>query len=106
MGKRQHQKDKLYLTYNEWTTLYGGKKGGSREVKLFGDFPFDHCCVSLQQPFENPYCDREGNIFELEAILGFLKKYKINPVSGKPLDSKSLIKLNFYKKCPQDDPTS
>uniref|UniRef100_A0A1B6I137 RING-type E3 ubiquitin-protein ligase PPIL2 n=1 Tax=Homalodisca liturata TaxID=320908 RepID=A0A1B6I137_9HEMI len=95
MGKRQHQKDKLYLTYNEWTTLYGGKKAGP-EKSNFRRLPFDHCCVSLQ-PFENPYCDREGNIFELEAILGFLKKYKINPVSGKPLDSKSLIKLNFHK---------
>ncbi|XP_054258286.1 RING-type E3 ubiquitin-protein ligase PPIL2-like [Macrosteles quadrilineatus] len=95
MGKRQHQKDKLYLTYTEWTTLYGGKKEGP-EKSNFRRLPFDHCCVSLQ-PWENPYCDRDGNIFELEAILGFLKKFKVNPVTGKPLDSKSLIKLTFHK---------
>lgn len=48
-------------------------------------------------PFENPYCDTEGNIFELEAILAFHKKYKLNPITGKPLAIKDLIKLTFYK---------
>lgn len=70
-----------YLTYNEWTTLYGGKKEGP-EKPDFRRLPFDYCCVSLQ-PFENPYCDKDGNVFELEAILEFLKKYKVNPVTGK-----------------------
>ena len=27
----------------------------------------------------------------------FLKKFKVNPVTGKPLDVNDLIKLNFYK---------
>lgn len=26
MGKKQHQKDKMYLTYTEWGQFYGGKK--------------------------------------------------------------------------------
>jgi peptidyl-prolyl cis-trans isomerase-like protein 2 len=26
MGKKQHQKDKMYLTYTEWSLFYGGKK--------------------------------------------------------------------------------
>lgn len=26
MGKKQHQKDKMYLTYTEWGEFYGGKK--------------------------------------------------------------------------------
>ncbi|GAB1869842.1 RING-type E3 ubiquitin transferase [Camponotus japonicus] len=100
MGKRQHQKDKMYLTYTEWTTLYGGRKSGTNletsEEKTFRRLPYDHCCVSLQ-PFEHPYCDPHGNVFELEAILAYLKQYKHNPVTGKPLDAKSLIKLNFHK---------
>ncbi|KAL1452138.1 hypothetical protein WDU94_006442 [Cyamophila willieti] len=96
MGKRQHQSDKLYLTYTEWTTLYGGKKAGP-EKSDFKRLPFDHCCVSLQ-PYEHPYCDKDGNIFELEALVGYLKQYKHNPVTGKPLDIKTgLIKLNFHK---------
>ncbi|KAF7989070.1 hypothetical protein HCN44_007380 [Aphidius gifuensis] len=99
MGKRQHQKDKMYLTYTEWTTLYGGKKSGNNddsEESTFRRLPYDHCCVSLQ-PFENPYCDENGNVFEYEAVLLYLKQYKHNPVTGKPLDMKSLIKLNFHK---------
>ncbi|XP_011152553.1 peptidyl-prolyl cis-trans isomerase-like 2 [Harpegnathos saltator] len=99
MGKRQHQKDKMYLTYTEWSTLYGGRKSGTLETseeKTFRRLPYNHCCLSLQ-PFEHPYCDVHGNVFELEAILEYLKRYKHNPVTGKPLDAKNLIKLNFHK---------
>ncbi|XP_044586452.1 RING-type E3 ubiquitin-protein ligase PPIL2 [Cotesia glomerata] len=98
MGKRQHQKDKMYLTYTEWTTLYGGKKSGENsetsEDSTFRRLPFNHCCVSLQ-PFEHPYCDPDGNVFELEPILTYVKHFKHNPVTGKPFDVKKLIKLNF-----------
>lgn len=96
MGKRQHQKDKMYLTCTEWTTLYGGKKSGtlSKEEQNFKRLPFDHCCLSLQ-PYEVPFSDLDGNIFDLDALIPFLKKYKINPVTGKPLDFHSLIQLNM-----------
>ncbi|KAK9878121.1 hypothetical protein WA026_021137 [Henosepilachna vigintioctopunctata] len=97
MGKRQHQKDKMYLTYTEWTTLYGGKKAGpSKEENEFKRLPLDHCCLSLQ-PYENPYCDTQGNIFDLEPLIPWLKKFKVNPVTGKPMEFKKLIKLNFRK---------
>jgi len=98
MGKRQHQKDKMYLTYTEWTTLYGGKKSGTqtKEEQNFKRLPLDHCCLSLQ-PFEAPFCDLQGNIFDLDALIPFLKKYKINPVTGKPLDFHSLVQLNFKR---------
>nr|CAD7452971.1 unnamed protein product [Timema tahoe] len=95
MGKRQHQKDKMYLTYTEWTTLYGGKRAGP-ETAAFRRLPFDHCCLCLQ-PFEHPYCDKDGNIFELQAIVEYINKFKSNPVTGEALDTKSLIKLNFHK---------
>lgn len=73
-----------YLTYTEWSTLYGGKRpGSSKEADTsFKRLPFDHCCLSLL-PFEDPYCDVDGNIFELQAVLEFLKRFKINPVTGK-----------------------
>lgn len=98
MGKRQHQKDKMYLTYTEWTTLYGGKRSGTskEEDAAFKRLPFEHCSLCLQ-PFEDPYCDDHGNIFELKAILEFTKKFKINPITGKKFDVKSLTKLNFFK---------
>lgn len=98
MGKRQHQKDKMYLTYTEWSTLYGGKRPGqpSKEEENFRRLPLDHCCLSLQ-PFEVPFCDSDGNIFDLQALIPYLKKFKSNPVTGKPLDFKSLIQLNIHK---------
>lgn len=48
-------------------------------------------------PFEIPYCDLDGNVFELSAIIDFLKTFKVNPITGKPCDAKSLIKLNFHR---------
>ncbi|XP_062561541.1 RING-type E3 ubiquitin-protein ligase PPIL2 [Armigeres subalbatus] len=98
MGKKQHQKDKMYLTYTEWSEFYGGHKAGSVENEQikFKRLPFDHCCLSLV-PFEHPYCDKDGNVFELQAIIDFVKHFKINPVTGAAQDGKSLIKLNFSK---------
>ena len=73
-----------------------GTKTETSEESSFKRLPFDHCCLSLQ-PFKNPYCDVDGNIFELEALIPYLKQYKHNPVTGKPLNAKSLIKLKFHK---------
>ena len=98
MGKKQHQSDKLYLTATEWSTLYGGKKvnRSDPDVKDFRRLPFDHCALSLQ-PYENPYCDEDGNIFDLVHIVPYLKKFKVNPVTGKPLSATNLTKLNIAK---------
>ncbi|XP_019850074.1 PREDICTED: peptidyl-prolyl cis-trans isomerase-like 2 [Amphimedon queenslandica] len=99
MGKKQHQKDKLYLTCTEWSTIYGGKKaaaaarGGKSEFKRL---PFSCCSLSLQ-PFEHPLCTPEGVVFDLMNIVPYLKKYGHSPVTGKPMDAKSLTKLKFHK---------
>lgn len=87
-----------YLTYTEWSQFYGGKKTelAENEHIKFKRLPFDHCCLTMV-PFEHPYADRHGNVYELQAILDFLKQFKINPVTGEPMDVKSLIKLNMYK---------
>jgi len=101
MGKKQHQSDKLYVTATEWREFYGGKgKSGSRlDSKDASDFrrlPLDHCALSLQ-PFEAPYMDDEGNVFDLVHIVPYIKKYKRNPVTGKKLEPSQLVKLNFHK---------
>ncbi|XP_055324360.1 RING-type E3 ubiquitin-protein ligase PPIL2 [Sitodiplosis mosellana] len=98
MGKRQHQKDKMYLTYTEWSQFYGGKKLESSEDEYikFKRLPFD-CCSITMIPFETPYSDLDGNVFELDAIIDFLQTFKVNPITGKSFDSKSLIKLNFHR---------
>lgn len=92
-----------YLTYTEWSQFYGGAKTANAENEhiKFKRLPFDHCCITMA-PFEIPYCDRDGNVFELQAIIDFLKVFKVNPISGKPQDSKSLIRLKFHRN-PEDD---
>lgn len=102
MGKRQHQKDKMYLTYTEWSQFYGGAKTANAENEhiKFKRLPYDHCSITIA-PFEHPYCDRDGNCFELAAIVAFLKAFKINPITGKPQDAKSLVRLNFHRS-PED----
>ncbi|XP_066465955.1 RING-type E3 ubiquitin-protein ligase PPIL2 isoform X2 [Tiliqua scincoides] len=95
MGKRQHQKDKMYITCTEYTHFYGGKKAEIPQSN-FRRLPFDHCSLSLQ-PFEYPVCTLEGIVFDLLNIVPWLKKYGTNPITGEKLDAKSLIKLNFAK---------
>jgi len=64
MGKRQHQKDKMYLTSTEWTTFYGGKKPDRSGKMGFRKLPF-HCCSLSLQPFEHPLCTPDGVVFDL-----------------------------------------
>ncbi|XP_074148189.1 RING-type E3 ubiquitin-protein ligase PPIL2 [Sminthopsis crassicaudata] len=95
MGKRQHQKDKMYITCAEYTHFYGGKKPDLPQAH-FRRLPFDHCSLSLQ-PFEYPVCTPDGVVFDLLNIVPWIKKYGTNPSNGEKLDAKSLIKLNFTK---------
>ncbi|XP_001362364.4 RING-type E3 ubiquitin-protein ligase PPIL2 [Monodelphis domestica] len=95
MGKRQHQKDKMYITCAEYTHFYGGKKPDLPQAN-FRRLPFDHCSLSLQ-PFEYPVCTPDGVVFDLLNIVPWIKKYGTNPSTGEKLDAKSLIKLNFTK---------
>lgn len=48
MGKKQHQKDKLYLTNTEWRSSYGGYKKKVGEDSEFRRLPFDCCSLSLR----------------------------------------------------------
>ncbi|XP_022108867.1 peptidyl-prolyl cis-trans isomerase-like 2 [Acanthaster planci] len=96
MGKRQHQSDKMYITSKEWAAFYGGKKLDTGERAAFRRLPFDHCSLSFQ-PFEHPYCTKDGVIFDLVSIIPYLKKYGTNPITGEAMDTKALIKLNFRK---------
>ncbi|KAF5402009.1 Peptidyl-prolyl cis-trans isomerase [Paragonimus heterotremus] len=108
MGKKQHQKDKLYLTCTEWSTLYGGKRA-TEDKRRFKRLPF-HCCSITFQPFKTPYCTKEGIIFDLECVhfaihliffrrnvLPFVRKHGLNPVTGKKMKAGELIKLNFHR---------
>ena len=86
--------DKGYITHSEWVNDFGGAKAGQKTI--YKKLPFSCCALSLQ-PWENPFCTIDGTIYDLVNILPWIKQYKCDPVNGKALDVKSLIKLNFYK---------
>lgn len=101
MGKKQHQKDKLYLTATEWTTLYGGRRANDEyhthsERSQFKRLPYDHCSLSLQ-PFRDPYCTDNGVIYDITNIVPFIQRHGLNPFDGSKLEIKQLVKLNFHK---------
>uniref|UniRef100_A0A915Q8C6 RING-type E3 ubiquitin-protein ligase PPIL2 n=1 Tax=Setaria digitata TaxID=48799 RepID=A0A915Q8C6_9BILA len=99
MGKKQHQKDKLYLTTTEWKETYGGHKddtGRRMQRALFKRLPITHCALSLR-PFEDPVCSQDGIIFDLTQIIPYLKRFGVNPVTGKKMTAKELIHLKFDK---------
>uniref|UniRef100_A0A0N5BL32 RING-type E3 ubiquitin transferase n=1 Tax=Strongyloides papillosus TaxID=174720 RepID=A0A0N5BL32_STREA len=98
MGKKQHQKDKLYLTTQEWKYEFGGHKDShSRKRKVeFKRLPFSHCSLSLV-PYVIPVCCPEGYLFDHETIINYLKDNKTNPCTGKKLSIKDIVKLNFTK---------
>ncbi|KAI9783252.1 MAG: Peptidyl-prolyl cis-trans isomerase cyp8 [Geoglossum umbratile] len=95
--------DKLYITHSEWSSsdAYSASSGSGVAKSetagaSFKRLPFNFCAVSLQ-PFAHPVCTADGTIFDLTNILPWLKKHGTNPVTGKKLESKELIKLNFHK---------
>lgn len=45
MGKKQHSKDRMFITKTEWATEWGGAK--SKELRTpFKRLPF-YCCASV-----------------------------------------------------------
>jgi len=99
MGKNT---DKLYITHSEWSSsdAYSANTGSNVSLKAptgsFKRLPFNFCAASLQ-PFFHPVCTAEGTIFDVEVISSWLEKHGTNPVTGLPLKSKDLIKLNFAR---------
>lgn len=93
MGRNQHGKDKMYVTQTEYGQQFGQKGSKGHAYKKL---PF-YCCSLTLTPFEHPVLSPEGFIFDLSAIVPFIRKNHVNPVTGTPLSGKDLIKLNFHK---------
>lgn len=61
MGKKQHSKDRLFITRTEWNNEWGGykeKKTHKRQLPYY-------CCALTLQPFSHPYGTRDGYVFDL-----------------------------------------
>jgi peptidyl-prolyl cis-trans isomerase-like protein 2 len=94
MGKKQHQKDRLYLATKEWQEEWGGKKAinASPPPKV----QLNVCALSMT-PTNYPVCLKDGTIFDIHNIISYIQKYHKNPLSGTPLSTMDLIKLKFCK---------
>jgi peptidyl-prolyl cis-trans isomerase-like protein 2 len=95
MGRGKNS-NKMYISMKEWTEQFGGKKEGEPKGHGFKPLPFNCCAISLTA-FEDPYCTEDGNVYDLVNIVPYIKKYKKDPITGKPLASKDLIALHFHK---------
>ncbi|KAJ0411144.1 hypothetical protein ATCC90586_005001 [Pythium insidiosum] len=94
MGKNRHSKDRLFVTATEHKYLYGGKKPDVK--RAYRRLPFNCCAITLT-PFSHPVATREGHVFDLEAIVPFVKAHGINPVTGAALALKDLVTLQFHR---------
>lgn len=87
--------DKMYITHGEWSSGFGGATV-KKEEKTYKGLPFNCCALSLK-PFSDPVCTPDGFVFDLLNIVPHIRKHGTNPVTGEPLDVKSLIKLKISK---------
>ncbi|BFZ57710.1 cyclophilin peptidyl-prolyl cis-trans isomerase Cyp8 [Savitreella phatthalungensis] len=106
--------DKLYITHREWSGVEGGKHGASGGISKSASLdhrpqtqqlPFDTCALSLQ-PWTHPVAapgelqpdgTRKGDIFDLLAIVPWLKSKGTHPLTCEPLQLDNLITLHFHK---------
>lgn len=94
MGKKQHSKDRMFITKTEWATEWGGAK--SKSATPFKRLPF-YCCALTFTPFEDPVCTVDGSVFDVMNIVPYIRKYGKNPVTGAKLKQEDLIPLTFHK---------
>ncbi|KAB2051917.1 hypothetical protein ES319_A12G085100v1 [Gossypium barbadense] len=95
MGKKQHSKDRMFITKTEWATEWGGAKSKENRTP-FKRLPF-YCCALTFTPFELPVCTKDGSVFDLMNVVPYIRKYGKHPVTGAPLKQEDLINLTFHK---------
>ncbi|MED6194771.1 cytochrome P450 monooxygenase 65 [Stylosanthes scabra] len=95
MGKKQHSKDRMFITKTEWATEWGGFKSKENRT-AFKRLPF-YCCALTFTPFEYPVCTADGSVFDVMNITPYIVKYGKHPVTGAPLKQEDLIPLTFHK---------
>lgn len=103
MGKKQHSKDRLFLSATEWREEGGGRAAGRGGVarardaeKRRGALPF-HCCALGLAPFQDPVCCPEGHCFDVVNIVPYVREHGVSPVTGRPLKLGDLRKLHFHR---------
>lgn len=102
MGKKnKHSKDKLHKTVSELTSHHVGTSRDLELSVLHRRLKFDSCCLTLDSVSVKPMglCDEDNfcYVFECDAILKFLEKYQVHPITGKKVTANNLIELKFHR---------
>lgn len=96
----KHQKEKLYQSAREHranSQLRAGPSSASNSSSsITRRLPFN-CCALTLNPIQNPVCTPNGILFENNAIIPYLLKYKKDPVTGEPMSTRDIIVLNMDK---------
>lgn len=96
MGKNQYGANALFQRASEHAEGRGGyKKKTSRNATL----PFDCCCLTFRPAlmpvalFEN----RKASVFDLGALLPWLKESPVSPVTGNPASLSQVVRIKFHR---------
>jgi peptidyl-prolyl cis-trans isomerase-like protein 2 len=94
----KRQKEKQYQSAREHRANQGLRAGtaSSANSRVQRRLPFD-CCALTLTPYETPVCTSQGIIFENSALLRFLLKHKVDPVTGETMTTRDVITLNMDK---------
>ena len=93
----KRQKEKQYQSAREHRS-YAQMRAGttSANSRVQRRLPFD-CCALTLSPYHTPVCTSQGIVFDNSALLPFLLKYKVDPVTGRPMTTRDVISLNMDK---------
>jgi peptidyl-prolyl cis-trans isomerase-like 2 len=98
MVKRQKEKQYQSARENRANQLLRSSSSSGNNITSTGSrglLPFSHCALTLV-PFETPVCNAAGIIFDNAALVKFILRHKVDPVTGIPVDSsKCLIRLHM-----------
>ncbi len=99
MPKRQ--KEKQYQSAREHRANQSLRSSSSSSIAGSASsstrpLPFD-CCALTLTPYTTPVCTPDGILFENSAITPHLIKHKLDPVTGKHMNTSDLIVLNMDK---------
>jgi len=95
MGKKQHSKDRMFITATEWQRDFGGHKSSGPGVAA-ARLPLDCCALSFT-PWSMPVMTPSGGVYELENLVPFVQRFKKDPITGDALNLAQITKLHFSR---------
>ena len=92
--------DKLHVTATEHAEGAGGYKAPVQ--REYARLPFSCCCLTLQPWGEHPVAalapsTQHVYLFDLLALVPYLRRHSRHPISGDPLSTKDLVRLKFHR---------